>query len=603
MLPPPPHALLADDPLVAAPGLVESGVGELAAWLAGLSLIGKAAGLAAATFISEDLTTIFAGLLVAKGELDWVTALVGCTLGIWLGDGLLWLIGRVVGKPALKLPLLRRMISPAQLARAERWFQTRGLRVVLVSRFLPGSRLPAFFAAGVLGAQAGWFLGWALLAALLWTPLLIGGAVLLAPHVEAAVARFAQLPGAAKLLPPVLSLLVLVIVLRLLESLSTWRGRRLLVARWKRRITWEFWPAWTFYVPTFLWYMALAVRHRSLTLPTVANPGMDGGGFIGESKGQILDDLVAGRAEAQHFVSRTLRLPRAGAGAGFEVDADAAANAAAAGEARLEPLQAWMANQGVNFPIVLKPDVGQRGSGVRLVRTEDEARTYLRDMPLALVAQEYAPGPHELGVYWVRAPGEVRGRIFSVTEKFFTSVVGDGTHTLEELIVLHPRAVLQAKTFFKRHAEILDWVPGIGAQFPLVTSGNHCQGTLFKDGARLGTDALRDRLDMLADGYPGLHIGRFDLRAPELGALQRGEDFRIVEVNGATAEATHIYDPAFGRLRGPLVAYRTLFAQWAMVFAIGASNRAAGHKPIGARNLLSRVLAFRREQRHHPQTT
>jgi len=613
----------AGDPLVAAPGLVESGVGQLAAWLAGLSLAGKAAGLAAATFVSEDLTTIFAGLLVAKGELDWVTALVGCTLGIWIGDGLLWLIGRVVGRPALKLPLLRRMVSPAQLARAERWFQKRGLRVVLVSRFLPGSRLPAFFAAGVLGAQAGWFLGWALLAALLWTPLLIGGAVLLAPHVEAAVARFAELPGAAKLLPPVLSLLVLVIVLRLLESLSTWRGRRLLAARWKRRITWEFWPAWTFYVPTFLWYMALAVRHRSLTLPTVANPGMDGGGFIGESKGQILDDLVAGRAAAQHFVARTLRLPRVTAdgatratGTGARhADSTARASdrpaqpvatgddAATLGEARLPALRDWMAGHGVSFPIVLKPDVGQRGSGVRLVRTEDEARTYLRDMPLALVAQEYAPGPHELGVYWVRAPDEAVGRIFSVTEKFFTSVVGDGTHTLEELIVLHPRAVLQAQTFFRRHAEILDWVPGIGAQFPLVTSGNHCQGTLFKDGARLGTDALRDRLDMLADGYPGLHIGRFDLRAPDLGALQRGEGFRIVEVNGATAEATHIYDPAFGRLRGPVVAYRTLFAQWSMVFAIGASNRAAGHRPIGVRDLLGRVLAFRREQRHHPQTT
>ncbi|HTE05671.1 MAG TPA: VTT domain-containing protein [Planctomycetota bacterium] len=576
-------------------GLLQDGVGRLAAWLGGLSLAGKAAGLAAATFLSEDLTTICAGLLVAKGELDWVTALVGCTLGIWIGDGLLWLIGRVVGRPALRLPVLRRMVSPAQLARAERWFARRGLRVVLVSRFLPGSRLPAFFAAGVLGARAGWFLGWALLAALLWTPLLIGGSVLLAPRVEAALARLSQLPGAAKLLPPVVSLLLLVIVLRLLESLSTWRGRRLLAARWKRRITWEFWPAWAFYVPTALWYLALAARHRSLTLPTVANPGMDGGGFIGESKGQILHDLVAGRTEAQPFVARTLRLPpapRRGPDPGSE-----------AGEARWPALRDWMAAHGVGFPIVLKPDVGQRGSGVRLVRTETEARDYLAGMPLALIAQEYAPGPHELGVYWIRAPGDAAGRIVSVTEKFFTEVVGDGTHTLEELIVLHPRAVLQAQTFFRRHAELLDWVPEPGARFPLVTSGNHCQGTLFKDGARLASEPLRARLDALADGYPGLHVGRFDLRAADLPALLAGEAFRIVEVNGATAEATHIYDPAFGRLRGPVVAYRTLFTQWSVVFAIGARNRAAGHRPLGVRNLLGRVLAFRREQRHHPPAT
>lgn len=575
-------------------------VAELAQWLAGLPAVAKAAALGAATFASEDLTTIFAGLLVAKGELAFWTALSGCTLGIWVGDGLLWLLGRTVGRPALRLPILRRLIQPWQLVRAERWFARRGLRVVVISRFLPGSRLPAFFAAGLLGARAGWFLGWALLAALLWTPLLIGATIVAAPRIEALVAQLVALRGAWALLPPLVSLAVLVVVLRSLELLSDWRARRLWSARWTRRLRWEFWSPWVFYVPAACWYLLLAARHRSLTLPTVANPGMDGGGFIGESKAAILRDLVAGRPEAQRFVVRTMLLPERPAGEAGGAAGSAAASGAAPATDRWAALAAWMSEQGLHFPLVLKPDVGQRGSGVRKVSSAAEARAYLDAMPLAIAAQEYAAGPHELGVFWVRPPGSSRGTIFSTTEKFFPEVVGDGEHDLEDLILLHPRAVLMSGTFFRRHQELLDWVPGVGARFPLVTSGNHCQGTLFKDGRRLATEALRARLDALADGFAGLYIGRFDLRAADLEALQRGEGFQIVELNGATAEATHIYDPDFGLVRGPVIAYRTLFAQWSLVFRVAAANRAAGARPLGARELARRVLAFRRAARLHP---
>jgi hypothetical protein len=312
---------------------------------------------------------------------------------------------------------------------------------------------------------------------------------------------------------------------------------------------------------------------------------MDAGGFIGDRKSEILADLLAGRPAAQAYVVRTLALAPL-------PDADADARAAA--------LAAWMAGHGLHYPIVLKPDAGQRGSGVRLVADEPAARAYLAEVPVALVAQQYAPGPHELGVFWVRPPGAERGEIFSVTEKFFPEVVGDGERTLEDLILRHPRAVLMANTYFRRHGERLGWVLARGERFTLVTSGNHCQGALFKDGRRLATDALRARLDMLADGNPGLHIGRFDLRATDLDAVTRGEDFLVVELNGATSEATHIYDPDHGAWKGPFVAYATLFRQWTLIFDIAAANRAAGHRPLGTRELVRRLLAFRREAQAHP---
>src|SRR5207244_9411425 len=60
------------------------------------------------------------------------------------------------------------------------------------------------------------------------------------------------------------------------------------IRRWMR---WEFWPAWLFYIPVGVYYAWLAVRHRSLTVPTSANPGIATGGFVGESKLEILDQL------------------------------------------------------------------------------------------------------------------------------------------------------------------------------------------------------------------------------------------------------------------------------------------------------------------------
>ena len=44
---------------------------------------------------------------------------------------------------------------------------------VLTSRFLPGTRLPMYLAAGIWGRRPVAFAGWSLLAVLLWTPLLV----------------------------------------------------------------------------------------------------------------------------------------------------------------------------------------------------------------------------------------------------------------------------------------------------------------------------------------------------------------------------------------------------------------------------------------------
>jgi hypothetical protein len=228
--------------------------------------------------------------------------------------------------------------------------------------------------------------------------------------------------------------------------------------------------------------------------------------------------------------------------------------------------------QGWSFPVVLKPDVGQRGVGVRLVRNLAEAAEYLHTQCGRVIVQPYHDGPFEAGVFYYRMPDWTRGRILSITDKQFPFIVGDGRSTIERLIWQHPRYRIQASIFLRRHSSVLATVLPAGERFQLAMAGNHAQGTMFRDGRRLLTPELERRIDDIARRVPGFFVGRFDIKYRDEAAFMAGHDLSIVELNGATAESTNIYDPDTSLIE----AYRQLFQQWSIVFAIGAANRAAG---------------------------
>src|SRR6266699_6788499 len=69
------------------------------------------------------------------------------------------------------------------------------------------------------------------------------------------------------------------------------RGRRNFFGRLKRWSRWEFWPPYVFYPPVVAYIAYLGIRFRSWTLFTAANPAIPAGGFVGESKHQILEHL------------------------------------------------------------------------------------------------------------------------------------------------------------------------------------------------------------------------------------------------------------------------------------------------------------------------
>jgi hypothetical protein len=334
---------------------------------------------------------------------------------------------------------------------------------------------------------------------------------------------------------------------------------------------WEFWPPYVFYPPVVVYVLLLGLKHRCLTLFTCSNPGIPSSGFVGESKNEILRGLSSSEWSRTH-VARAAHI-----------------DSSLATAARIRDARLFMEANGFGFPVIVKPDAGQRGAGVRVVRSDGELEEVLRQEARDLLVQEYAPG-FEFGVFYYRRPGESRGHIFSITEKRFPTVNGDGESTLEELILQDERAVCMAKVHRRQHAARLGEVLNRGKSFPLVELGSHCRGALFLDGARFKTDALERSIDRLSRGFGGFYFGRFDIRTPSLEDFRDGRNFKVVELNGVTSEATHIYDSAHGLLH----AYKILFRQWQLAFEIGAQNRERGARPTSLFELVGLTYrAFR----------
>ncbi|WP_421850228.1 D-alanine--D-alanine ligase [Marinomonas sp.] len=334
----------------------------------------------------------------------------------------------------------------------------------------------------------------------------------------------------------------------------------------------EFMPTWFFYAPVVVQSLLLGLRHGDVCLPLIANPSIKLSGMVGESKTEILD--LAGPI-AKQWIEPFITLTKNQDDTAIQLE---------------NALHAMDAAK-LSFPIVAKPDLGCRGVGVKLLKSQAQLLDYIQNFPYSarFLLQRKAPYQAEAGVFYVRYPGNEQGEIISITLKYTPSVVGDGVHSLKELIERCPRAGQLTHLYFPRHTSKLDWVPEAGVEFPLAFAGSHSRGSIFRNGNQYITQALTRKLDEILKDVDGYYYGRLDIKFADIESFMAGEKFSILEMNGASSEATHIWD----RNTKLSEIFSTLLKQYRILFEIGALHKKRGLKSPTIRSLLT---AWREEK-------
>ncbi|HMP29271.1 MAG TPA: ATP-grasp domain-containing protein [Saprospiraceae bacterium] len=304
-------------------------------------------------------------------------------------------------------------------------------------------------------------------------------------------------------------------------------------------INYEYWPWWTLYVLLIPYYLYLAIKAKSLVFFSNVNPGLENSGFKNYSKFEVLKKLPT------ELYPHTCLIENKNCDFKHEID----------------------------FPCILKPDIGERGKGVSLIRDFNEFNAYLANADERVIYQDFANYPYEATIFYVRLPFQKSGNITSFTTKQFLCVEGDGVSTVKDLLMADKRGAMQIP---RLDLKILTVVPGIGEVFQVEPIGNHCRGTKFVNANHLISPDLINSFDAICKSIEGFNYGRFDLKYKSLEDLRLGKNFKVVELNGVSADPAHIFDQSTG-LSGSI---KAIIEHWKAMAIISIENTKRGIRPV-----------------------
>jgi len=307
---------------------------------------------------------------------------------------------------------------------------------------------------------------------------------------------------------------------------------------------WEYWPFGIIQMPLFFMWVWYALKERSLFYFSASNPSILTGGMMGESKYEILKRIP----DSVKPKTVLVKLPSTSA-----------------------HVVSIMKQHAFSFPLIFKPDLGERGWMVRKIYNEADIEKYLTEIKTDFIIQELIDLPLEFGVYYIRFPSQPDGFVNSITGKEFLAVTGDGKKTLRELILEKDRAKIQWSTLQTVYRNRLSEILPAGKKLELVSIGNHCLGTTFLNCNHLINEKLSHSFDKISKQIDGFYFGRFDLRCNLLNDLENGK-VKIVELNGCGAEPSHIYQPGFPLLKG----IKTIITHWRNLYRVSKENHQRG---------------------------
>lgn len=308
---------------------------------------------------------------------------------------------------------------------------------------------------------------------------------------------------------------------------------------------WEYWSTSSIYMPMFPAWLYLSWRAKSLFFFNASNPSFPFGGMAMDSKSEIYKIIP------EQYIPKTLTFSP---------------------KDSLEKILLEIKNKKMYYPLVAKPDIGLKGLGVEILNSKEELKEYLKDCDYDFIIQSKIPYENEIGIFYHRFPNEKKGKITGLVKKEFLSVTGNGKFTLRELISEKPRSIFQFKALEKRFGEKLDEIIPINEKVILIPFGSHTRGAEFIDISDKINENLVENINEICNQIPGFHYGRLDVMYNNLEELSLGKNFKIVEINGAKSEPTHMYDPKHSLF----FAWKEIYKHWKIMQEIALKNHQNG---------------------------
>ena len=106
----------------------------------------------------------------------------------------------------------------------------------------------------------------------------------------------------------------------------------------------------------------------------------------------------------------------------------------------------------------------------------------------------------------------------------------------------------------------------------LIPFGSHTRGAKFIDVSSEVTGKLEQKIDEICTKVNGFYFGRLDVMYENLELLQEGTSFKIIEINGAKSEPTHMYDPKHSLF----FAWKEITKHWKIMAEISRKNHETG---------------------------
>jgi RimK-like ATP-grasp domain len=308
-----------------------------------------------------------------------------------------------------------------------------------------------------------------------------------------------------------------------------------------RLFNWEYWSFGVIYTPIYFYWFYLCAKAKSLFFFSASNPTILNGGFLMECKSDIYSLIP------QQYYPKTVLIPT---GLSKNIIED------------------LINRQQFSFPIIVKPDIGGKGRGVKRVHSINEAIAYINTSKFNMLAQEFIDYENEVGIFYYRYPWETSGHISGIVGKEFLTVVGNGINTIQELIEQNERYILQLPVLKKMKDIDLNEILAVDVKKILVPFGNHARGAKFLDLSYLITPQLENALDKICKQINGFYYGRLDVKFSNWEDLVQGKNLSIIELNGAGSEPTHMYDPK----HSIFFAWKEIIKHWKILWKISRYN-------------------------------